>query len=180
MTDAPLSKPSSLAFIRSALGLLRSHHIDLGVDRPTLASRAWLQYRGVRHGHPWPWRAPVATELVFARLPADGGSLLPHTDGPRKIVNLALPMCAPGARDAAAGGGTEIVRPKDVRNLFNRTNTHLDFGEVETLETVPFRPNQALIVVRTDVSWHCIRPMQAAGSTAMRRTINISLVHPGF
>jgi hypothetical protein len=93
---------------------------------------------------------------------------------------MALPMCAPGEWDPAPGGGTEINRPRDPRRLFNRTKAHLDFDEVETLATVPFRPNQALIVIRTDVSWHCIRPMRVAGSAAMRQTVNINLIQPGF
>ena len=57
----------------------------------------------------------------------------------------------------------------------NRTNKRLAFDQVEVLTTIPFRPNQALIVVRSDNSWHSIAPMRGTGSTLMRKTVNINI-----
>jgi hypothetical protein len=161
--------------------MLIAHAIDLGLDPngdPPL-KRLRAAARGLWHGRLASWRARPQTEMIFTMLPADGGSLLPHTDDPAKLVNLAVTMVGPGEWDAALGGGTDVNRPKDIRRLFNRTNARLAFDDVEVLDTIPFRPNQALVVIRTDSSWHSIRPMSAAGSPRMRKTVNINILASG-
>jgi hypothetical protein len=33
-----------------------------------------------------------------------------------------------------------------------------------------------LVVIRTDTSWHSIRPMTGAGARGMRKTVNINIL----
>ena len=46
---------------------------------------------------------------------------------------------------------------------------------MEIIDSYPFEPNQAVIFVKTYNSWHSVRPMQGAGSKAMRRTLTINI-----
>jgi hypothetical protein len=46
---------------------------------------------------------------------------------------------------------------------------------MEVIDTYDFRPNQAVMFVRTFNSWHSVRPMQGKGSPAMRRTLTINI-----
>ena len=47
--------------------------------------------------------------------------------------------------------------------------------EVEPVASFPFVPNQCIIFVKTFNSLHCVRPMQAEDSSAMRRTLTINI-----
>jgi hypothetical protein len=168
----------SRTFVHSVADMLLAHAIDLQIPRQPapLAGRLlrFAKLAATRRRLPH-WSRMPGTELVFAMLPADGGSLHPHTDHPSKMLNLAIPMVAPGEWDAAIGGHTNINRPKDVKRWFNRGNQWLAFDEVDVLETVPYRPNQALVVIRGDNTWHSVPPMTATGSPVMRRTVNINI-----
>ena len=46
---------------------------------------------------------------------------------------------------------------------------------MEVLDTFDFTPNQAVVFVKTDNSWHCVRPMKGQGSDAMRKTLTINI-----
>ena len=59
------------------------------------------------------------TRFEFSMLPADGGSVMPHTESPGKIVTLVVSMVRRGRVGSGLGGGTDVNRPKDVRLAFN-------------------------------------------------------------
>jgi hypothetical protein len=46
---------------------------------------------------------------------------------------------------------------------------------MEVLDTFPFTPNQAVVFIKTFNSWHSVRPMVGADSTAMRKTLTINI-----
>lgn len=165
-------------FLATTIELLLANHIDLGIPPRgfSLRDRLWRIARGLKMGTSIPSRSRPPIQLVFAMLPAEGGSLVPHVDEPVKLLNLAIAMNPTGEWRPAFGGGTDLNRPKDPRRLFNRMNRRLDFDEVEVLDTVAYQANQGLMVVRTDSSWHSIRPMTAIASDRMRRTLNINLL----
>lgn len=171
---------ASADFLTAAIDMLLTHAVDLGVPRrdPPLTDRLSCFARGVRRGRLTDWRTRPLVTVAFAMLPAQGGALLPHTDDPKKLVNFALPMVAPDTWDARHGGHTDINRPKDVRHWFNRANRRLSFDEVDVIESIPYRPNQALIVVRGDNSWHSVPPMTAADPVLKRRSVNINIQTP--
>lgn len=121
------------------------------------------------------YRSSLSTRFEFSMLPADGGYVIPHTDQPSKLVTLVVSMVGEGEWNPAIGGGTEVNLPTDTRLDFNRMNRTAEFDEMETLHTYAFAPNQAVIFVKTFNSWHCVRPMKAKGSDAMRRTLTINI-----
>ena len=162
-------------FIQGVLEELRSRHIDLGYkQRPALARAAR------RIGYGLSGRRDFHTSLVsrfeFSMLPADGGSVIPHTDSVSKVVTLIFPMLAEGEWDRSVGGDTEINVPRDDCLSFNRVNGKADFGDMDVASSLAFEANRALVFVRTHDSWHSVRPMTARGSDAMRRTVTVSIL----
>lgn len=112
----------------------------------------------------------------FAMMPADGGCILPHTDLPEKVISLVLPVIRDGEWNPAFGGGTAVVRPKDLSRNFNYVDRYMGFDEVETLSTFPFEPNQCVVFIKTFNSWHAVHPMRGVGSKAMRKTLTVRIV----
>lgn len=115
------------------------------------------------------------SRFEFSALPTNGGSQRPHTDSPRKVVTLVLSLMKEGEWNPNWGGGTSICRPKDETLHSNYSNQYLDFDDVEVIDTFPFIPNGCVMFVKTDVSWHCVTPINLPDSNAMRKTVAISL-----
>ena len=115
------------------------------------------------------------SRFEFSALPTNGGSQRPHTDSPRKVITLVLSLMKEGEWNPNWGGGTSICRPKDETLHSNYSNQYLDFDDVEVIDTLPFIPNGCVMFVKTDVSWHCVTPINLPDSSAMRKTVAISL-----
>lgn len=140
-------------FIQSVIEFLRSYSID-----PVDPSMGVLKSR-----------------FEFSILPADGGFLRPHTDIPSKIITLVLAMGWPLGWDGAWGGGTDVLRTMNPAKGYSHLGGYsAGFGDVETLETLPFVPNQAIVFVKTFNSWHCVRPMTGPKGE-IRRTLTINI-----
>ena len=111
----------------------------------------------------------------FSVLPTNGGSQRPHTDSPRKVVTLVLSLMKEGEWNPDWGGGTSICTPKDHTLRSNYSNKYLDFDDVEVIDTFPFVPNAGVLFVKTDVSWHCVTPINLPVDGTIRKTVAISL-----
>lgn len=166
-------------FVDDALGFLADHHIDLGLRQQAVAPvqrvREWLGPVVVERRLPAP-RPKFDARFEFSMLPADGGHILPHTDAPGKIITFVFSMVAPGEWDPAHGGGTDMLKPKDVTRTFNQVNEYAGFDDVEKITTFAFNPNQCAIFVKTFNSWHAVEPMTGTGSDAMRKTLTASII----
>lgn len=162
-------------FVFMVLDELKERHIDLGFERMSQGKRLRKQLKNALSGK-W-WKAPeqLSARFEFSMLPAEGGSVTPHTDNPDKIVTMVVSMAREGEWDPAYGGGTEVDRHKNPELSFNRMNGKAEFSDMEALETYEFEPNQCVLFVKTFNSWHCVRPMQGNGSKAMRRTLTINI-----
>jgi hypothetical protein len=162
-------------FIQGVLDELKSRHVDLGYRQrpalPRLARRLAYGLSGRRDYH-----TSLVSRFEFSMLPADGGSVIPHTDAPGKVVTLILPMLAEGDWDPGLGGATVINTPREDRLRFNGVNGKADFGDMEIASSLAFEPNRALVFVRTYDSWHSVRPMTATGSPVMRKTVTVSIL----
>ena len=170
-------------FVRSTLDILVAAGIDLGLAEESVSTTnffsprletlrsKWLGAAQKRIGH----RGVLRSRFEFSMLPADGGHILPHTDHQRKLITIVLSMVRPGEWSPAWGGGTAMERPKDLTKNFNFVNRQLAFEDMETLETYPFEPNQAVLFVKTFNSHHSVHPMTAKDSDVMRRTITINI-----
>ena len=163
-------------FIYGVLGTLERHHLDLGYQRGTFSAKgAWKRTRDVLRGRFNRSATALSSRFEFSMLPADGGSVTPHTDAPSKIVTLIISMIGEGEWDPGFGGGTDLNRPKRESLAFNSMNWQAEFDEMEILDSLPFTPNQAVVFIKTFNSWHSVRPMLGAGSNAMRKTLTINI-----
>ena len=86
---------------------------------------------------------PLEARFEFSALPADGGSLPPHTDAPTKIVTMIVSILEDGEWDEAIGGGTDVNWPKDDTATFNQMNRVAGFDEMEVLDTTRSHPTSA-------------------------------------
>jgi hypothetical protein len=162
-------------FIYMVMDELRKKHIDLGFERSSSGKRLRKQLKNVVHGK-W-WKSPelLSARFEYSMLPADGGSVTPHTDNPDKIVTMVVSMAGEGEWERSFGGGTEVNRHKDPQLSFNRVNGKAEFDDMDTLDCFEFEPNQCVLFVKTFNSWHCVRPMKGQGTKAMRRTLTINI-----
>ncbi|HEX6718407.1 MAG TPA: hypothetical protein VF088_14975 [Pyrinomonadaceae bacterium] len=163
-------------FPGEVLEMLRQHKIDLEVP----AARAnggggGSRLRRLLAGNAAPSAPVLSARFEFSMLPANGGFIRAHTDSPQKIVTLVISMARKGEWEPAFGGGTEVLRPKDITNNFNFKNTYLEFDEVETLTTFDYVPNNCVIFIKTFNSLHAVRPMTAPNGGLMRKTLTVNI-----
>jgi len=164
------------SFIVEIMDALRAHGIDLGYGGalPT-RKRLGKAARNLMKGRLDVGPPNLSARFEFSMLPADGGTLKPHTDSPGKVVTIVVSMVAEGEWDPACGGGTDVNRFKDPQRSFNWINRQATFEDVEVIDTFDFMPNQAVVFIKTFNSWHSVRPMHKPGSAAMRRTLTINI-----
>ena len=156
------------------LDMLRRHKIDLEV--PNLpATNGGSRLKRLLFGEPGAPPPVLSARFEFSMLPAHGGYIRPHTDSPQKIITLVVAMLNKGEWDPAFGGGTDVLRPKDITNNYNFKNNYLEFDEVETLSTFEYQPNQCVIFIKTFNSLHAVRPMTAPGGQLMRKTLTVNI-----
>jgi hypothetical protein len=164
------------------LSMLGEHNIDLDVGAEGYgapSSRLTLRHR-LRLRAPSGRTSKLSARFEFSMLPADGGFIRPHTDSPQKIVTLVIGILRPGEWNPSFGGGTEVLRPKDITNNFNFKNKYLEFDEVETLATFEYAPNNCVIFIKTFNSLHAVRPMTAHDHNLMRKTLTINIEKTGY
>lgn len=166
----------SASFIVEVMDALRAHSIDLGYGAaPPARQRLMKAMKHMLRPSQKARSRRLSARFEFSMLPADGGSVLPHTDLPSKIVTIIVSMAGEGEWDRAIGGGTDVNWPKNPRTSFNRLNARGRFEDMNVLDTFEFQPNQAVMFVKTFNSWHSVRPMTGIGSQAMRRTLTINI-----
>jgi hypothetical protein len=161
-------------FPGEVLGMLRDHKIDLEVPAPANGPEG-SRLKKLVFGDTRSPAPRLSTRFEFSMLPANSGFIKPHTDSPQKIITLVVAMLGKGEWNPAYGGGTEVLRPKDITNNYNFKNTYLEFDDVETLTTFEYMPNQCVIFIKTFNSLHAVRPMAAQDSQLMRKTLTVNI-----
>lgn len=163
-------------FPGEVLAMLRQHKIDLEVpSRAAANGSGGSRLKQLVFGRPGAPPPVLSARFEFSMLPAHGGFIKPHTDSPQKIITLVVAMLKKGEWDPAFGGGTDVLRPKDITNNYNFKNNYLEFDEVETLTTFEYQPNQCVIFIKTFNSLHAVRPMTAQGGQLMRKTLTVNI-----
>jgi hypothetical protein len=169
----------SPSFVRSMIRTLVQHHIDLGlpenVEVNARPEGRWFNARGWKRLNGASSAPALKSRFEFSMLPADGGHIKPHTDSPGKIITLVVSMAREGEWDPLWGGGTTVLRAKEVRDRFNHINCQLEFDATEVLYTYEFEPNQCVVFIKTFNSLHAVSPMTGHGTAAMRRTLTINI-----
>lgn len=160
-------------FINETLRFLASKNIVLDLDNPSIVSRRGLTHPSllgrIRK------QQEISARFEFSLMATNGGSILPHTDSPNKLITLVISMVKPGEWADSWGGGTEICLPKDRTLIFNEINRYLQFDEVELLARYPFVPNQCICFIKTYNSWHQVAPLRGPEDAAMRKTLTINI-----
>lgn len=169
-------------FPYEVLSMLCDHHIDLGLYKPEAngaKTTGWISALRNLRGRPRSEQNGLSARFEFSMLPADGGFIKPHTDSPQKIVTLVIAMLNEGEWQDSLGGGTEVLRPRDLTRNFNYMNRYLEFDEVETLTTFEYRRNQCIVFIKTFNSLHAVRPMAGKDTGLMRKTLTINIEKTG-
>lgn len=162
-------------FIERTFAALRDRAIDLGYHAPSLKRHLQQTAKSIWRGRGRP-DDRYSARFEFSMLPAAGGSVLPHTDNPEKVITVVISMVEEGEWSPEFGGGTDVLEPKDERLTFDHLNDRRPgFDELEILHTYPFQSNQAVVFAKTFNSWHAVRPMTGPDDGRMRRSLTINI-----
>ena len=165
----------SKKFIEEILALLKQHNIDLGIKDFAFKAGEIKRRRSIsRTIDRIIDRAALGSRFEFSIMRANGGHILPHTDHASKLVTVVFSFIKPNEWDPAWGGGTNVELPKDRTLSYNFVNKQMQFAEMDILKTFPFRPNQALLFVKTFNSFHSVLPMTGPES-GLRKTVTINI-----
>lgn len=160
-------------FIERTLAEFKAHNLDLDLRRYVIVSGKPSKKVGVLNRIRR--RKELNARFEFSMMGSEGGNIRPHTDSGNKLITFVLTIVQPGEWNRAWGGGTDVVWPNDPTMSFNRANRMLDFDAVHTLHTFEFNPNQCLLFVKTDNSWHAVAPMKGPSAEITRKTITINI-----
>ncbi|MGJ0510260.1 MAG: hypothetical protein ACR652_24710 [Methylocystis sp.] len=93
-------------FVEETLRFLASKNVVLNLDNFRVVSKRSLK-RPSLIGR-LKMRQEISARFEFSLMHAHGGSILPHTDSPNKLITLVISMVRPDEWNEAWGGGTEI------------------------------------------------------------------------
>lgn len=127
-----------------------------------------------------PEAGPFHTRFEFSALPAAGGKIDPHRDVPGKVVTLVIPVYAEGEWDHNWGGGTDLLSP--VKNpatftigKYGTADYMVPRSDFRVDAIAPYVPNQALLFVRSETSWHSVGPFTGPEKGPWRKTLTINI-----
>jgi hypothetical protein len=164
----------SKEFIQKTFQMLEANNINMALRKPKILSGSGDMKRTSLLGRLLGW-TELNARFEFAMMGGDGGHIKPHTDMPRKLITFVFSMSQPGEWNSSWGGSTDVVWPKDPRNLYNEGNKYFDFEQVNTLKKMDFNPNQAVIFVKTWNSWHAVSPLKAPSGENLRKTLTVNI-----
>ncbi len=96
----------------------------------------------------------------------------PHPDTKDRIVTAIFYLAEPGAPENL---GTKFYRPKDP--AYNSTK-HGDFDDFDQVSIAPYRPNSAVLFLRTPRSYHGVEPISEEQSSQSERfALQYMLIH---
>lgn len=143
----------SPGFREKILRVLKSHKVPLELDPTTLTSR-----------------------FEFSMLPANGGLLRPHTDILTKAVTLIIPI-DDGTWQPAWGGGTDVLVPNLGVEAARGHEYELPLSEFTKATTYDFIPNQCVVFIKSQDSWHSVGPLQGPDGQ-WRKSLTINIERP--
>ncbi len=80
------------AFVSGAVEMLKRNGFDLGLPIPGFAERLYLKARAIKRGNPCRIFPTIKSRFEFSAMPITGGNILPHTDHPKKLITMVVPM----------------------------------------------------------------------------------------
>ncbi len=163
------------AFIRQTVEFLKSNYVDLPLSEAfeTPSQKMKRIVKSIGRGNLPSRGLKLRSRFEFSSLKADGGTVEPHTDAPRKVITMVFSMIKEGEWDTSYGGGLDINRAADNRYAYNWLNRVVPWDAIEAVGSVPFVPNQCTVFVKTHNSLHSVRPMAQKGSKALRKSVTV-------
>lgn len=162
-------------FIQAVLDQLKARNIDLRCSQHIkglgLRSDIVNGLKQVKQGKLPKW---ISSRFEFSMMPADGGSILPHTDHPNKILTMVVGFNDDDELDDIEGAELKLCEAVDPSKSYNYVNNYLGFNDINVLEKVLPTPNRALLFIKTHNSFHCVGPMKGP-TGALRKTITINV-----
>ena len=154
-------------FVFLVLDELARRSVDLGFKRRSTAQQVQRRLRAMLEGRWWQGEDRLSARFEFSMLPADGGSVTPHTDNPDKIITMVMSMARPGEWDPTFGGGTEVNRHRRPELSFNRDERQ---GRVRGHGAVGYLRVRAQPMrgVRQDLQLLALRAADAGGRAPRR------------
>jgi len=156
-------------FIHTVLNFLKENNIDLGLENKKIIQNSCFENDLIKNDTVY-----LSSMFEFSNFIGKNGSHLPHTDHPKKVVSIIIPLIKENEWEEDWGGGTSICQPKDPSKNYNYMNSYLDFSEINILKTYPFKRNSAILFVKTFNSWHTVLPYTLIDSVS-RRSIVINI-----
>ena len=112
--------------------------------------------------------------VEFSSIPVNEGYLKPHSDGRSKLASIVIPIVDSEWKPEFCGG-TNLLEPKDDKNVFNVINKTLDFDETNVLKIVEFNKNQMLVFPKTYNSLHSVGPLKGNNKNYYRKSIIMNI-----
>lgn len=100
-----------------------------------------------------------------------GGEVAPHGDTPKKIVSGVLHV--PHPEWTGPSGEFEVLEPISDLGGLDVSRDEVEWGRVRTVCSVPVVPNRIVLMRKTEMSLHGVRPISGA---VPRRSITITLL----
>ena len=98
-------------------------------------------------------------DFEFSAIPIENGYIMPHTDGPNKLVGFVIPIIDINDSYSAKNLGTKILRAKTNEYKFNYYNKTVPLADTELVRELPFEKNQMSLHVKTFNSLHGVGPI---------------------
>ena len=165
----------SREFIERTFKMLDANNIHVPLRKPKVVSRAGGSSKKTSLLGRLLGRTELNARFEFSMMGGDGGHIRPHTDMPRKMITFVFSMVGPDEWDERWGGSTDVVWPKNPKNLYNEGNKFFEFDDVTTLKKFMFNPNQAVVFVKTWNSWHAVEPLKAPSPANLRKTLTVNI-----
>lgn len=152
-------------------------------DLYKVVRRGLVTSRGLWGARPWAFESPsdsvqsalrleVRAEFEFSRL-EPGAFVIPHTDGPSKLVSALLYFPDP-LWEPSYGGDTVYYRAKDGVIADNWRNLRLNQDDLQAFHVNRFAPNRLAVFLKSAHSHHAVDAIQCPPGMA-RNSLNFNV-----
>ncbi len=166
----------SYDFKMNLLNILLSNNISFGIIPKKNSWRKSLRSL-LLNFIPYNFLKPIQDidiSIEFSAIPINGGYLKPHTDGPHKLASIVIPIVDDYWQDSF-NGGTNLLKPKDSRKIYNLLNSTYEFEECNIVKIIQFNSNQLLIFLKTYNSFHSVGPLKGKEEDIYRKSITLNI-----
>jgi len=159
---------NSKVFLENLVKFLLKNHIDLKIN-PNQNFKNYLINKLLKR--------ELKINFEFSAISSNNGFILPHTDGPNKIIGFVLSVIDNIDILKAKKLGTQILTPTENAYKFNYFNKSVPFSKTLVVKEIPFEKNQISLHIKTFNSLHAVGPIDQSNlkKEIFRKSINFFL-----